>query len=242
MEPTQHHILVVDDHKDIRDLLGQFLRKHDLKVTTARDGYEMRECLTNDPVDLVVLDLMLPGEGGLSLCRELRTRSQTPVIMLTALGEEADRVVGLEMGADDYVTKPFSPRELLARIKAVLRRSTAQGDAPPSATGGRILAFAGWTLDLVRRELRSSDGTLVDLTTGEFDLLSAFAEHPQRILSRDDLFEVSRGRGSATAAFDRAIDVQVSRLRRKLDTSPDDGMIKTVRNAGYVFTVPVERL
>lgn len=242
MEPVRHHILVVDDHKDIRDLLGQFLRKHDLQVTTARDGYEMRECLTRGSIDLIVLDLMLPGEGGLKLCRELRTHSSVPVIMLTALGEEADRIVGLEIGADDYVTKPFSPRELLARIKAVLRRLANAGDAEPMATGGRILGFAGWTLDLVRRELRSPDNTLVDLTTGEFDLLSAFVEHPQRILSREDLCEVTRGRGVATAAFDRAVDVQVSRLRRKLDVVSEEGMIKTVRNAGYVFSVPVERL
>ncbi len=240
MDPM-HHILVVDDNKEIRDLLGRFLRKHDLKVTTARDGYEMRECLRNGPVDLIVLDLMLPGDDGLKLCRELRSESSVPIIMLTAMGEETDRIVGLEMGADDYVTKPFNPRELLARIKAVLRRTTMAGERlDQPSTGGRILRFADWTLDLVRRELRSPDGALVELTTGEYDLLIAFVENPQRILSRDHLLDVTRSR--AASAFDRAIDVQVSRLRRKVEMEPEQSMIKTVRGAGYIFTVPVERL
>ncbi len=239
MDAVQHHILVVDDHKDIRDLLGQFLRKHDLKVTTARDGIEMRACLARDHVDLVVLDLMLPGESGLKLCGELRAHSTLPVIMLTALGEEADRVVGLEIGADDYVTKPFSPRELLARIKAVLRRG--RGTNEPEAPTEGVFRFAGWTLDPVSRVLRSPGGALVDLTTGEYDLLCVFVEHPQRVLPREDLLEATRNRVASSAAFDRAIDVQISRLRRKLDNEASEGMIKTVRNAGYVFAVTVER-
>lgn len=240
MEPIQYHILVVDDHKEIRDLLGQFLRKHDLRVTTARDGYEMRECLARESVDLIVLDIMMPGDNGLKLCRQMREQSSIPVIMLTALGEEADRIVGLELGADDYVTKPFSPRELLARIKAVLRRGSSEEKATPPATGGRILAFSSWTLDTVRRELRTTDGALVELTSGEFDLLSAFAENPQRILSRDDLIELTRNRSGTVAAYERAIDVQISRLRRKLSAQKGEDLIKTVRNAGYVFSAQVQ--
>jgi two-component system OmpR family response regulator len=239
MDAVQHHILVVDDHKDIRDLLGQFLRKHDLKVTTARDGIEMRACLAREHVDLVVLDLMLPGEGGLKLCGELRTHSTIPVIMLTALGEEADRVVGLEIGADDYVTKPFSPRELLARIKAVLRRGRSPAETEASTEGA--FRFSGWTLDPIGRVLRSPDGVLVDLTTSEYDLLCIFVEHPQRVLSREDLLEATRNRATSSAAFDRAVDVQISRLRRKLDHASSEGMIKTVRNAGYILAVTVER-
>lgn len=239
MDPLQH-ILVVDDHQEIRDLLGRFLRKHDFRVTTARDGYEMREALKAGPVDLIILDLMLPGDDGLKLCREMRATSTVPIIMLTAMDEATDRIVGLEMGADDYVAKPFNPRELLARAKAVLRRTAlAPGQAEPQRTGGRIMCFAGWTLDLVRRELRNADGVLVDLTTGEYDLLTAFAEHPQRVLSRDQLLDISRSRAAVT--FDRAIDVQVSRLRRKLETDATYPMIKTVRGAGYVFAVAVER-
>lgn len=234
------HILVVDDNPEIRDLLSRFLRKHDLKVSTARDGYEMREGLRNGPVDLIVLDLMLPGDDGLKLCRDLRADSTIPVIMLTAMGEETDRVVGLEMGADDYLTKPFSPRELLARIKAVLRRTGAAAEhTDRSNSGGRIVRFAGWTIDLIRRELRSPEGALVDLTGGEYDLLVAFVENPNQTLSRDRLLDITRSR--AASAFDRAIDVQVSRLRRKIENDPDQSMIKTVRGVGYVFTVAVER-
>jgi two-component system OmpR family response regulator len=236
------HILVVDDHKDIRELLGRFLRQHGFKATTARDGFEMRECLAQQgPVDLVVLDLMLPGDDGLTLCRELRGRSAIPIIILTAMGDETDRIVGLEMGADDYLAKPFNPRELLARIRAVLRRVAmpADGSAAAPRTGGRILRFAGWTIDLVRRELHSPDGVLVELTAGEYDLLTAFAEHPQRVLSRDQLLDITRSRSAA--AFDRTIDVQVSRLRRKIENGGDPPMIKTVRGAGYVFAVTVER-
>lgn len=241
MEP-ERHILIVDDNKDIRDLLGRFLRKHGMKASTARDGQEMRERLNGQPVDLIVLDLMLPGDDGLKLCRQLRAASAIPVIMLTAMGEDADRIVGLETGADDYVSKPFNPHELLARIKAVLRRCAATGVPPDRAlapAGGRILRFLGWTLDLTRRELRSPGGALIELTAGEYDLLLAFAEHPQRILTRDQLIDITRSR--ATPAFDRSIDVQVSRLRRKIENDGDPPMIKTVRGAGYVFAVAVER-
>ena len=232
-----HHILVVDDNKEIRDLLGRFLRMHDFKVTTARDGYEMRECLRNGPVDLVVLDLMLPGDDGLKLCRELRSASAVPIIMLTAMGEETDRIVGLEMGADDYLAKPFSPRELLARIKAVLRRASAPPVAGTSS-GGTVLRFEGWSLDVTKRELRSPDGVLVQLSAGEYDLLVAFAEHPQRVLNRDQLLDLARGRSAVP--FDRSVDVQVSRLRRKIEPDPaEPTLIKTVRGGGYLFTPTV---
>lgn len=240
MEPA-HHILIVDDNKEIRDLLGRFLRKQDFKVTTARDGYEMRECLEKGMPDLIVLDLMLPGDDGLKLCRELRVKSAVPIIMLTAMGEDTDRIIGLEMGADDYVAKPFNPRELLARIKAVLRRSSMTGDsAGQASTGGRIFSFAGLKLDVVRRELRSADGALVELTAGEYDLLIVFVENPQRVLTRDHLLDVTRSRSAS--AFDRTIDVQVSRLRRKIEVEPEQSVIKTVRGAGYVFAASVERL
>jgi two-component system OmpR family response regulator len=232
------HVLVVDDDSEIRDLLGQFLRKQGFRVTGARDGNEMRKVIGNGKVDLVVLDLMLPGDDGLKLCRELRSQSNMPIIMLTAAGDETDRVVGLEMGADDYIPKPFSARELLARIKAVLRRVSTNGASKLGAT--KIVKFADWCLDLVRRELQSPDGTVVDLSAGEYDLLLAFLERPQRVLSRDQLLDYARSR--VAAPFDRSIDVQVSRLRRKIESEAHPSLIKTVRGAGYVFTVPVERL
>ncbi|MEX0696255.1 MAG: response regulator [Dongiaceae bacterium] len=233
------HILVVDDDREIRDLLSRFLGKHGFRVTVARDGREMKQALADRRIDLVVLDLMLPGEGGLSLCRELRARSTVPIIMLTAMREEADRVVGLEMGADDYLAKPFGPRELLARIRAVLRRGPDRVD-PPAARPGPIVRFAGWSLDFARRRLESPDGLLVDLTSGEYELLVAFAEHPQRVLNRDQLLDLARGR--AAGPFDRSIDVQVLRLRRKIETDPTNPeIVKTVRGGGYIFTPAVER-
>jgi two-component system OmpR family response regulator len=232
------HVLVVDDDSEIRDLLGQFLRKQGFRVTGARDGNEMRKVIGNGKVDLVVLDLMLPGDDGLKLCRDLRSQSNMPIIMLTAAGDETDRVVGLEMGADDYIPKPFSARELLARIKAVLRRVSTNGASKLGGT--KIVKFADWRLDLVRRELQSPEGTVVDLSAGEYDLLLAFLEHPQRVLSRDQLLDYARSR--VAAPFDRSIDVQVSRLRRKIESEAHPSLIKTVRGAGYVFTVPVERL
>ena len=233
------HLLVVDDDRDIRTLVAQFLTKHGYRVTAVRDGGEMMKALEASRVDLIVLDLMLPGEDGLSLCRRLRATpetAQTPVIMLTAMGEETDRIVGLEMGADDYLAKPFSPRELLARVKAVLRRASG----PPVAGGaaGKTLGFEGWTLDLAKRELRSPDGVLVQLSAGEYDLLVAFVEHPQRVLTRDQLLDLARGRSAVP--FDRSIDVQVSRLRRKIEPDPaEPTMIKTVRGGGYLFTPAV---
>ncbi|MBP2301911.1 response regulator [Azospirillum picis] len=234
------HLLVVDDDREIRSLVAQFLTKHGFRVTGARDGAEMMRTLDGARVDLIVLDLMLPGEDGLSLCRRLRATpqtAQTPVIMLTAMGEETDRVVGLEMGADDYLAKPFSPRELLARIKAVLRRAQAPLTAGAPAAGA-VLRFEGWSLDLTKRELHSPDGVLVQLSAGEYDLLVAFAEHPQRVLTRDQLLDLARGRSAVP--FDRSIDVQVSRLRRKIEPDPaEPALIKTVRGGGYLFTPSV---
>ena len=231
------HILVVDDDREIRDLLGRFLTKQGYRVTAVRDGKEMRRAMADWNIDLVILDLMLPGEDGLSLCRDLHAKSQIPVIMLTAMGEETDRIVGLEMGADDYLPKPFSPRELLARMKAVLRRAQC-APAPVRAAGRKVLSFAGWKLDTGRRRLESPDGLVVDLSTGEFDLLTALAERPKRVLTRDQLLDLTHGR--TEAPFDRSIDMQVSRLRRKIEANPKEPvLIKTVRGGGYVFTANV---
>jgi two-component system OmpR family response regulator len=232
------HLLVVDDDREIRDLLGRFLKKHGYRVTTARDGKDMRQALADWQIDLIVLDLMLPGEDGLTLCRDLRARSNIPVVMLTALKDETDRIVGLEMGADDYLPKPFNPRELLARVKAVLRRTSQAPVAAPAGTGS-VLRFAGWTIDLARRHLKSPQGLGVDLTAGEFELLVAFVQHPQRVLSRDQLLDLTRGREAAP--FDRSVDNQVSRLRRKIEEDPGrPELIKTVRGGGYVLTAAVE--
>jgi two-component system OmpR family response regulator len=233
------HILVVDDDREICSLVSQFLSRHALRVTTARDGAEMMKILEAARVDLIVLDLMMPGEDGLSLCRRVRATSATPVIMLTAMGEDIDRIVGLEMGADDYLPKPFNPRELLARIKAVLRRA---GTLPPASTelasGGKVLSFGPWRLDLAKRELTNEANEPVLLSSGEFDLLQAFAEHPQRVLTRDQLLDLARGR--AASLFDRSVDIQVMRLRRKIEADPKDPqLIKTVRSGGYMFTPTV---
>jgi len=238
VQPTTH-ILIVDDDREIRDLLSRILMRRGFKVTTARDEREMRRALSSSRIDLVILDIMLPGKDGLTLCRELRGTMSIPIIMLTARGEPTDRVVGLEMGADDYLAKPFDARELEARIRAVLRR--AANAAPAAGDGkGAVLKFAGWTLDLRQRQLKSPDGDLVDVTSGEFDLLAVFAERPQRILRRDQLIDLARGRDAAP--FDRSIDVQVSRLRRKLEPDPrNPQLIKTIRSGGYMFTVPVQR-
>jgi two-component system OmpR family response regulator len=232
------HILVVDDDSQVRSLLGQFLRENGYRVTGARDGREMRETLAGAVIDLIILDLMLPGTSGIDLCRELRKTSSIPVIMLTAKGEDTDRIVGLEVGADDYLPKPFNPRELLARIRAVLRRAAAQ--PREAAQGGRLITFAGWRLDTLRREVTSPAGVVVDLSGGEYDVLIALVEHPNRILSREQLLELARNR--ASNPFDRSIDVQISRIRRKLesDTSAPP-LIKTVRGAGYIFLPTVKR-
>ncbi len=235
-EPTQPHVLVVDDDREIRDLLSRFLAKHGMRVTAARDGVEMMKAIGERGIDIVVLDLMLPGEDGLALCRRLRNQSQLPVIMLTAMGEETDRIIGLEMGADDYLAKPFNPRELLARIKAVLRR--AQSLPAPAPASGEVLRFSGWTLELATRRLLDTEGREIPLSTGEYDLLYAFATHPRRVLSRDQLLDLARGRSAVP--FDRSIDIQVMRLRRKIEADPKEPrLIKTVRGGGYMFSAEV---
>lgn len=232
------HILIVDDDRELRQLLTGFLARHGFRVDAATDGKGMAKLLETGRFDLIVLDVMLPGEDGLALCRNLRAASSLPVIMLTALADETDRIVGLEMGADDYVVKPFNPRELLARIKAVLRRTASVPDN--RRDHGATLVFEGWRLDLAKRELHSPDGVLMPLTGGEFDLLAAFAQHAQRVLNRDQLLDLTRGR--AASAYDRSVDVQLSRLRRKIEADPNDpALIKTVRGGGYLFTPRVER-
>ena len=237
------HLLVVDDDEDILSLLTKFFQKHGYPVTVAGDGLSMFKALASDPIDIVILDLMLPGEDGLSLCGRLRATSKLPVIMLTAMADHTDRVVGLELGADDYVVKPFDARELLARVKAVLRRTSERDSAETQAAPKEdraLVSFAGWKLDLGRRELRSAEDALVLLSAGEFDLLLAFVEHPQRVLTRDQLMDYARGQSHL--AYDRSIDVQVSRLRHKLEEDPKNPeLIKTVRNGGYLFSAPVRR-
>ena len=233
------HILVVDDNREIRDLLARFLAKHEFRVSAAEDGKAMRRVLEKSRIDLIILDLMLPGDDGLVLCRELRARSNIPIVMLTAMGEETDRIIGLEMGADDYLPKPFNPRELLARVKAVLRRaqSLPERGEPVDAAA---LRFAGWTFDMARREIVAADGVAVPLSTGEVDLLVTFVRHPRHVLNRDQLLDLTRGREAAP--FDRSIDTQVSRLRRKIEKDPKDPqIIKTVWGGGYVFTPEVEK-
>jgi two-component system OmpR family response regulator len=237
MDPAPH-ILVVDDDHEIRDLLARFLERGGLRVSVARDGREARRLWGQGHYHLVVLDLMLPGEGGLALARWLREQANVPIVMLTAMGEETDRIIGLEMGADDYLAKPFNPRELLARIRAVLRRS-GEGEAE-GLSALRTFHFNGWRLETGRRRLLDPEGAEVALTGGEYDLLLALLERPNRVLTRDRLLDLLRGRQAGP--FDRAIDVAISRLRRKLD---DDGrnaqVIKTVRGGGYVLTCDVER-
>jgi two-component system, OmpR family, response regulator len=237
---TPDHILVVDDDRGLRDLLARYLVDVGLRVSTAADATEARTALATTRIDLVVLDLMLPGEDGLSLCRWLRGRGEphVPVLMLTARAEETDRVVGLEMGADDYLTKPFASRELLARIRAVLRRTRMLPPNLQSAPQARALRFGDWTLDTTARHLLDAAGTLVSLTGGEFRLLRVLLDHPQRVLNRDQLLSLTQGRDAD--AFDRSIDLLVSRLRQRLRDNPrEPRYIKTVRNEGYVLCAEV---
>jgi len=231
------HILIVDDDPKIRSGLSKFLTEQGLRVTVASDGRDMHGKLANANIDLIVLDIMMPGEDGLSLCRKLSIDGAVPVILLTAVAGETDRIIGLELGAEDYVCKPFNPRELLARIRVVLRRrpGVVANEKQPIV---KCYRFAGWVLDARARSLASPSGAHVELTTGEFDLLQALVEHPNVVLTRDQLLDLARGR--ASLAIDRAIDVQVMRLRRKLEADPQSPLlIKTVRNSGYIFTPEV---
>jgi len=234
---TRPQILVVDDDREIRTLLSEYLDNNGLRTVVAADGSGMWKALDEARIDLIVLDLMLPGDDGLQLCRTLRTRSSVPVIMLTARGQPIDRIIGLEMGADDYLAKPFEPRELLARIRSVLRRTDA---LPPHLEPAPALrmGFAGWTLDLNARHLLNPDGVVVVLSGAEFRLLKIFLEHPNRVLNRDQLLNLTQGRDADP--FERSIDLQVSRLRQKLgEDARSPQLIKTVRNEGYVLAAAV---
>lgn len=235
------HILVVDDDGQLRGLIAQYLQTCGLRVSTAGTAAQARQCLASHQIDLIVLDLMLPGEDGLSLCRDLRSRHDAPhipILMLTALGEETDRVLGLEMGADDYLRKPFATRELLARIRAVLRRTRMLPPNLQPVHQARELYFGDWRLDTTARHLLDAQGTLVPLTGGEYRLLRVLLDHPQRVLNRDQLLNLTQGRD--TEAFDRSIDLLISRLRQRLrDDSREPRYIKTVRNEGYVFCADV---
>ena len=241
-EPVESdtRLLIVDDDPGIRELTAAFLSAHGYIVDTARDGDEMRARMAAGRYDLVVLDVMMPGDNGLTLLRGLDRATAPAVIILSVIGEEVDRIVGLEMGADDYLAKPANPRELLARIRSVLRRGAGKGaDSTPDRP---MLRFAGWSLDPLGRQLLDPDDVVINLSDGEFRLLMVMVEHPRRVLTRDYLLEQSRGANADQ--FDRAIDVQISRLRRKLsreDARGGDELIRTVRNEGYMFTVAVEK-
>ncbi|GKX32642.1 MAG: DNA-binding response regulator [Rhizobiaceae bacterium MnEN-MB40S] len=237
MSDMAPHILVVDDHRDIRESLARYLTRSGMRASTADSAAQARKVMKAAAIDLVVLDIMMPGEDGLSLCRHLVESDATPVILLTAMAEDTDRVVGLEIGADDYVTKPFNPRELLARIKAVLRRaSLAPKERDPVSS--EKLGFGDWVLDMAQRHLIGEDDVITPLSTGEFQLLVAFLKRPRMVLSRDQLLDLTTGR--AANMFDRSIDNQVSRLRRKIEKDPKNPvLIKTVWGGGYSFTADV---
>jgi two-component system phosphate regulon response regulator OmpR len=241
----KQHVLIVDDEPRIRTMLRRYLGDEGFQVSDVADGAAMRAVLERGGVDIVLLDLVMPGEDGLSLARFIRQRSDTPIIMLTGKGDLIDRVVGLESGADDYITKPFELREVLARIRTIMRRAAprqapaAAPQAPTAPAASETLRFAGWRLDLVTRELARAEGTSVALTAGEFDLLRVFAQHPNRVLSRAQLLDFVKGRD--WAAYDRAVDTQVGRLRKKIEDDPaNPRLIKTVRGGGYVFATAVE--
>ena len=233
MEPNPH-IAVVDDHQEIRELVARYLGQHGYRVTVAESAAAFRKLLGTEIFDLVVLDIMMPGEDGLSLCRELRSSSKIPVIFLTAMAEDTDRIVGLEIGADDYLAKPFNPRELLARIRAVLRRSQAAADEGGVMGAGGKLRLDGKVLDVSRQEVTGEDGVAVPLSSAEFRLLSVFLEHPGKVLTRDELLDLTSGREADV--WDRSIDNQVSRLRRKIEEDPKNpALIKTHWGDGYCF-------
>lgn len=241
MTPEDPHILVVDDHREIRESLVQFLKKNGRRATAVDSAEAARKAIKENRVDLVILDIMMPGEDGLSLCRHIRETNHIPVILLSARAEELDRIIGLEVGADDYVTKPFSPRELLARIHAVLRRTNELPPGQRPRTGDRV-RFGEWILHGPERQVVDRNGVVVSLSTTEFALLATFLEHPNIVLTRDQLLEKVKGRG-ADEVFDRSIDTQISRLRRKLEEDPrNPRLIKTSWGAGYLFASTVEAL
>ncbi len=234
---TLSRIAVVEDDPEISRMMVSFMTDHGFDVSAARSGRDLDKVMSGGKIDCVILDVGLPGEDGLSICKRLRGKSSVPIIMVTARGTETDRIVGLELGADDYLPKPFSPRELVARVKAVIRRAGAQEQAatPPAP---QVLMFEGWKLDMARRQLFDPAGAPRSLTSGEFNVLALFCTYPRKVLSRDDLLELLHGR--AAAVFDRSIDVQISRLRRKIETNlKDPTFIKTIRYGGYFFTPEV---
>ncbi|MET0349366.1 MAG: response regulator [Rhizobacter sp.] len=239
--PPVPHVLTVDDDPLVRELVTSYLTDYDLKVTAVGDGRAMHEVMQREEVDLLVLDLRLGGEDGLTIARRVRETSKIPIIMLTGRGEEADRVMGLELGADDYLTKPFSPRELLARIRALLRRAWMTASVSQSTARVRLYRFAGWEVNVRLRRLSRADGTCIPLGNSEFNLLLAFLSAPQQVLSRDDLLELSRVHSAEV--YDRAVDVTVGRLRRKLEDNPrEPRLIITERRSGYRFDAPVDAL
>jgi two-component system OmpR family response regulator len=240
MDPTDH-VLIVDDDREILTLIAEYLEKHGMLVTTAASGRQMRAALEQGPVDLVILDRMLPGEDGLVLCRELRAGKwrAVPVLMLTALGDETERIIGLEMGADDYLAKPFAVRELLARVRAVLRRARMLPPNLQPSESVQLLSFGDWQLDTTARHLLDASGTMVALSGAEYRLLRVFLDHPQRVLTRDQLLNLTQGRDADL--YDRSIDLLVSRLRQRLrDDAREPRYIKTLRSEGYVFSASVE--
>jgi two-component system OmpR family response regulator len=232
----QSRILVVDDDPELRKLIAEFLSHHGYRVNAVENVADMRRAIESERPDLIVLDAMMPGEDGLSAARRLAAENGPAVIMLSALGSETDRIIGLEVGADDYLAKPCNPRELLARVRAVLRRRRAE----PDGGGGRVYEFGGWRLDVGRRDLRDPAGVLIELSDGEFALLRSFVEHPQRVLSRDQLLDYASP--GERDVYDRAIDSQISRLRRKLNERGNVELIRTVRNEGYLLVPKVARL
>jgi two-component system, OmpR family, response regulator len=226
-------IAVVEDDPEISQMMTNCMVEHGFEVTAARSGRDLDRVMSSGRIDCVILDVGLPGEDGLSICRRLRGKSSVPIIMVTGRGTDTDRIVGLELGADDYLPKPFNPRELVARVRAVMRRSA--GGEQAAVQTPQTMVFEGWRLDLARRQLFAPDGTPRSLTSGEFNILSIFCQNPRKVLSRDDLLDLLHGR--AAAVFDRSIDVQISRLRRKIETNlKDPSFIKTVRYGGYFFT------
>lgn len=239
MTVVSKHVLIVDDDADVCRMVSEYLGEFDMRVSIAAEGQSMRRILEHSVVDLVLLDLKLPGEDGMSLTRDLRAKSGIPIIMLTSRKDDVDRIMGLELGADDYLTKPFSLRELVARIHALLRRAQYSFPVNGSANAVRAMRFGGWELDLRTRRLTDPEGERVELTRAEYALLAAFLGAPQRILNRDQLLELSRGNGEDV--FDRSIDVLILRLRRKIELDPSrPTLIRTERGAGYVFNAHVE--
>jgi len=240
MKNQLDHIVILDDDPEICNLLREYLEKNGLRATTVNNGKALWRMLDEKHIDLIVLDLMLPGEDGLELCRNLRARLNIPILILSALGDETDRIIGLEMGADDYLAKPFNPRELLARIKVILRRSRTLPGRDEIETVSQLV-FANWKLDLTTRHLISPEKVVIPLSGGEFRLLRVFLEHPKRVLTRDQLLELSQGREAQ--AFDRSIDVLVGRLRRHLgENAREPRLIQTARGAGYILAADVQNL